>query len=82
MSSFNFAPVYLDIVKMYNSVEKWAAPRKAEFNLSFWVMGPKYRCELKSVVLIILPFNGPVVLTLSPLVCERPSVPLGYPSDH
>ncbi len=60
--------MYLDVAKAYNSVDKWAAPKKAEFDLSFWAMGPKYRCEPKGVVLIISPFNGPVVLTLSPLV--------------
>nr|VWO99665.1 Probable 3-oxoacyl-[acyl-carrier-protein] reductase oxidoreductase (EC [Ganoderma boninense] len=65
---FDFAPVYLDVAKAYNGVEKWAAPKKAEFDLSFWAMGPKYRHEPKGVVLIISPFNGPVVLTLSPLV--------------
>ncbi|KAM5536907.1 hypothetical protein V8D89_009454 [Ganoderma adspersum] len=65
---FDFAPVYLDVAKAYNGVDKWAAPKKAEFDLSFWAMGPKYRHEPKGVVLVISPFNGPVVLTLSPLV--------------
>ena len=64
----DLAPVYIDVAKAYNSVEKWAAEQKAEFDLSFWAMGPKYRHEPKGVVLIIAPFNGPVVLTMSPLV--------------
>ena len=46
--------------------------QKAEFSLSWWAMGPKIRPEPKGVVLIIAPFNGPVVMLLSPLV-RRPS---------
>ena len=42
--------------------------QKAEFSLSWWAMGPKIRPEPKGVVLIIAPFNGPVVMLLSPLV--------------
>ncbi|KAI1783576.1 NAD-aldehyde dehydrogenase [Ganoderma leucocontextum] len=82
---FDFAPVYLDVAKAYNAVEKWAAPKKAEFDLSFWAMGPKYRCEPKGVVLIISPFNGPVVLTLSPLVRWRDcggNAAVIKPSEH
>ena len=61
--------VYIDVRKAYDRVEKWAAPQKAEFDISFWIMGPKVTSEPKGVVLIIAPFNGPIVLTLSPLVC-------------
>ncbi|TBU47713.1 NAD-dependent aldehyde dehydrogenase [Dichomitus squalens] len=64
----DLSPVYIDVAKAYNSVERWAAEQKAEFDLSFWAMGPKYRHEPKGVVLIIAPFNGPVVLTMSPIV--------------
>ncbi|KAI1782099.1 Aldehyde/histidinol dehydrogenase [Ganoderma leucocontextum] len=63
-----FAQVYLDVAKAYSSVNKWAAPKRAEFDLSWWFMGPKHRAEPKGVVLIISPFNCPVMLALSPLV--------------
>ena len=52
----------------YDNVAKWAAVQKAEFNLSFYAMAPKIRPEPKGVVLIIAPFNGPVIMLISPLV--------------
>ncbi len=67
-ASIDFSPVYMDVAKAYGSLGKWTAPKKAEFDFRFWAMGPKYRHESKGVVLIIAPFNGPVVMTISPLV--------------
>ncbi|KAM5546248.1 hypothetical protein V8D89_000374 [Ganoderma adspersum] len=64
----DFSPVYIDVAKAYNSLAKWTAPKKAEFDFRFWAMGPKYRHEAKGVALIIAPFNGPVVMTMSPLI--------------
>ena len=52
-------------------IEKWAATQKAEFNLSFWAMSPKVKSEPKGTVLIIAPFNGPIVMCISPLVRIR-----------
>ncbi len=54
----------------YDSVAKWAAVQKADFNFSFYAMAPKIRPEPKGVVLIIGPFNGPVIMLISPLVCN------------
>ena len=67
--SLDFSPVYIDVAKAYNSLNKWTANKKAEFDFRFWAMGPKYRHEAKGVALIIAPFNGPIVMTMSPLVC-------------
>ncbi|KAI1784926.1 NAD-dependent aldehyde dehydrogenase [Ganoderma leucocontextum] len=64
----DFSPVYIDVAKAYGSLGKWTATKKAEFDFRFWAMGPKYRHEAKGVVLIIAPFNGPVVMTMSPLI--------------
>ncbi|PIL34991.1 hypothetical protein GSI_02778 [Ganoderma sinense ZZ0214-1] len=63
-----FAQVYNDVAKAYSSVDKWAAPTRAEFDLGVWAMSPKYTAEPKGVVLIISPFNCPIMLSLSPLV--------------
>ena len=60
--------IYLDLRTSYDNVEKWTAPQKAEFNIGFWAMGPKYRAEPKGTVLIIAPFNVPIYMVLSPLV--------------
>ena len=68
LHSFDFAPVYIDVAKAYESVEKWAAPKRAEFDRAFWVMGPKYKPEPKGLLLVVAPFNLPIFLTLSPLV--------------
>ncbi|KAI0767700.1 NAD-dependent aldehyde dehydrogenase [Fomes fomentarius] len=64
----DLAGVYIDVRIAYDSVEKWAATQNAEFNLSFWAMSPKIRSEPKGTVLIIAPFNGPIIMTISPLV--------------
>ncbi|KAI1792769.1 NAD-dependent aldehyde dehydrogenase [Ganoderma leucocontextum] len=64
----DFSGSYVDIRTGYDSVDKWTAPQKAEFNLSFWAMGPKHKAEPKGVVFIIAPFNGPLIMLLSPLV--------------
>ncbi|KAI0767690.1 NAD-dependent aldehyde dehydrogenase [Fomes fomentarius] len=64
----DFSATYQDIHDAYNSVEKWATPYKADFNLSFWAMTPKIRPEPKGLILIIAPFNGPVIMLISPLV--------------
>ena len=66
--SLDFTQVYLDVAKAYNSVHKWAAPQRAEFDFSWWFMGPSHTSEPKGVVLIISPFNCPVMLAMSPLV--------------
>lgn len=67
-SSLDFSATYQDVHDAYNSVEKWATPYKADFNLSFWAMSPKIRPEPKGLILIIAPFNGPIIMLISPLV--------------
>ena len=67
-TSLDLSTAYGEVRSAYDNVEKWAATQKAEFNLSFWAMSPKVRSEPKGAVLIIAPFNGPVIMLMSPLV--------------
>lgn len=74
-SSIDFTGSYNDIRTAYDNVEKWSAIQKADFNLTFWAMSPKIRPEPKGVVLIIAPFNGPVIMLFSPLVSSQVILP-------
>lgn len=65
--SFDFTASYIDLRYVYDNVEKWAAPQKAETTLSFYPMKPQTKAEPKGTVLIIAPFNFPVFLTMGPL---------------
>jgi hypothetical protein len=59
----------------YNNVEKWAKPERVPFSLDSSFTRPTIRKDPKGVVLIIVPFNYPIFLALSPLVrsntCDR-----------
>ncbi|EKM57674.1 uncharacterized protein PHACADRAFT_251452 [Phanerochaete carnosa HHB-10118-sp] len=51
----------------YDNVAKWAKTEKARWTFNFFAMRPKIRKEPKGVVLIISPFNFPVLLLLGHL---------------
>lgn len=55
------------------NIYKWTKITKPPFNLTWTPMNPYLRREPKGVVLIIVPFNFPLFLAISPLV-RRPSV--------
>jgi len=61
-----------EIKTAYSNVDKWAKPEKPAFSLNFTVMRPVIYKEAKGVVLIISPFNYPLILTLGPLVRNLP----------
>ncbi|KAF8888613.1 NAD-aldehyde dehydrogenase [Infundibulicybe gibba] len=49
------------------NVEKWAKPEKPAFSINFTFMRPVIYKEAKGVVLIISPFNFPLLLTYGPM---------------
>lgn len=51
----------------YKSVNAWAKPEKAPFSINFGAMKGRIRKEPKGVILIIIPFNYPIWLTMVPL---------------
>ena len=55
-------------MEAHNSVEKWNKPEKPGFDLNWFLMSPVVRKDPKGVVLIISPFNFPMLLILGPLV--------------
>ena len=60
-------PTIGEVVDAYHSVKKWAAMEKAAFSATWFPMSPAVRKEPKGVVLIIAPFNYPVLLLLGPM---------------
>lgn len=50
------------------NIYKWTKTTKPPFNMTWTPMNPYVRREPKGVVLIIVPFNYPLYLTVSPLV--------------
>ena len=54
---------------IFDNFEKWAKPESAEFSIYFGAR-PHIRKEPKGVVLIFVPFNYPILLLMSPLVCR------------
>ncbi|THH00936.1 hypothetical protein EW026_g1673 [Hermanssonia centrifuga] len=51
----------------YDNVEKWAKPEKARWDFNWFAMKPTIRKEPKGVVMIIAPFNFPMLLMLGHL---------------
>ena len=80
-TSFDFGPVYNEVRGSYDNLEKWARPQNIDFNISWFAMGPKMQLEPKGVVLIIAPFNLPILLTLSPLVRNWFGEPFAHQAD-
>lgn len=68
MYSLDIQPTLHEIMEAYHNVEKWNRPEKPGFDLNWFVMGPHIRKDPKGVVLIISPFNFPILLILGPLV--------------
>jgi len=62
-----FSAAIKEATEAYYGVEKWAKPEGVPFSLDSFLMRPTIRKEPKGVVLIIVPFNYPIFLSLSPL---------------
>lgn len=54
----------------YKGVDTWAKSEKPPFSLNFAPMRPVMYKTPKGVVLIISPFNYPLWLAVTPLVCK------------
>ena len=57
-----------EILTSYKSVAKWSKPERPPFAFNYFAMKPTIRKEPKGVVLILVPFNYPVLLAIGPLV--------------
>lgn len=66
-NSGDINPTIINILKLYNGIEKWAAPETAPFNYQFAAMKPTIRKEPKGTVLVISPFNFPLWLSVAPM---------------
>ena len=51
-----------------SNIYKWTKTTRPPFDLTWTPLNPYIRREPKGVVLIIVPFNFPMFLTVSPLV--------------
>ncbi|KAG8878143.1 hypothetical protein FRB98_006379 [Tulasnella sp. 332] len=59
--------VHSAVLGCLRDVDQWAKETPIPFNLNFYFMSPKVRKEPKGVVLLISPFNYPVLLGLGPM---------------
>ncbi|KAI0035790.1 NAD-aldehyde dehydrogenase [Vararia minispora EC-137] len=60
-------PVLNDLRVLYDGVANWAKTESAPFSMAWFLMKPQIRKEPKGVVLVISPFNYPLILSLSPV---------------
>ncbi|THH26924.1 hypothetical protein EUX98_g7260 [Antrodiella citrinella] len=60
-------PTLNEILLAHKNVEKWNTPDKVPFSVNWFAMSPSIRKDPKGVVLIISPFNFPMLLILGPL---------------
>ena len=67
-SSLEVSSTLSEAVHAYHNVTKWSKPESAPWSLDYFLMKPTIRKESKGVVLIISPFNYPMLLLLGPLV--------------
>ncbi|KAH8082833.1 NAD-dependent aldehyde dehydrogenase [Cristinia sonorae] len=65
---FELIPAINDIRTIHDNLHKWAKTESAPFQFAAASMHPKIRKEPKGTVLIIVPFNAPVFLGLTPLM--------------
>ncbi|KAG8947661.1 hypothetical protein FRC04_010595 [Tulasnella sp. 424] len=56
--------VVIDLMYLYDNFEAWTKPQKPTFNLKFWAFSPVVRRVPKGVVLVIGPFNFPLISTV------------------
>ncbi|VDB82750.1 unnamed protein product [Peniophora sp. CBMAI 1063] len=56
-----------EILTAYKSVGKWSKSERPPFAFNYFAMRPTIRKEPKGVVLILVPFNYPILLSLGPL---------------
>ncbi|KAH9916496.1 aldehyde dehydrogenase [Amylocystis lapponica] len=61
------SPLLAEVTTAYSNVKKWAATERTPFSPIYAASGPAIRKEPKGVVLIISPFNFPLLLLLGPL---------------
>ncbi|KIO24517.1 hypothetical protein M407DRAFT_26122 [Tulasnella calospora MUT 4182] len=57
--------IVMELMYLHDNFETWAQPQKPGFNLKFWAFGPVIKRVSKGVVLVVGPFNFPLLLTLS-----------------
>ena len=57
-----------EVKDAYDNVEKWAKTERAPFDMVASTMFPTVRKEPKGTVLVIVPFNMPMLLVIQPLV--------------
>ncbi|KAG8993792.1 hypothetical protein FRB94_010371 [Tulasnella sp. JGI-2019a] len=55
------------IVGCINNLDEWTQTKPIPFNINAYFMSPKVRKEPKGVVLLIAPFNYPVLLGIGPM---------------
>ncbi|KAI0064306.1 NAD-aldehyde dehydrogenase [Artomyces pyxidatus] len=60
-------PLLTEVKLAYDRVAKWAKPEKPAWSFNWFAMKPTIRKEPKGVVLVMSPFNYPLLLTFSPL---------------
>ncbi|KIO24519.1 hypothetical protein M407DRAFT_76884 [Tulasnella calospora MUT 4182] len=53
-----------DLMYLYDNFEAWTKPEKPPFNFQFWALSPVIRRVPKGIVLVIGPFNYPLISTL------------------
>ncbi|KAL6307480.1 NAD-dependent aldehyde dehydrogenase [Sparassis latifolia] len=64
--SAELAPTISEAMVCYHGVKKWAATERAAFSFNYAAMSPAIRKEPKGLVLIIGPFNYPILNLLAP----------------
>lgn len=67
--SGDFGGLLQEVVDAYNNIESWTKDINAPTTLTFKLMNTKIKPSPKGVVLIIAPFNYPLLTSLIPAVC-------------
>ncbi|KAG8833380.1 hypothetical protein FRC17_010776 [Serendipita sp. 399] len=64
----DISPVLHEAVHTYDNVDKWAKDIKPSTEVAYHAMKMRVKPSPKGVVLIIAPFNFPVILSITPLI--------------
>ncbi|PBK89868.1 NAD-dependent aldehyde dehydrogenase [Armillaria gallica] len=67
VSFTEIAPALTEIKDAYSNVEKWAKPEKPAFSMNYTPMRRIIYKQGKGVVLIISPFNYPILMSFGPI---------------
>ncbi len=62
------ATVLLELRSALSNLERWAAPRRIKAGFPFWTTRSQVVTQPKGIVLIISPWNYPILLSLAPIV--------------